>query len=369
VVQNSTFQKQLLEYIHSNPTTGHSGYHKTIDRAKADFYWNGMHKDIKKFVRECSVCQENKHETTHPAGLLQPLPIPTRAWSDISMDFIKGLPSSQGFMVIFVVVDRFTKYGHFLPLSHPYTASKVAEIFLANVLKLHGMPRTIVSDHDPVFTSSFWRDLFKLQGISLALSSAYHPQSDGQTEALNKCLETYLCCYAGARPIEWSKWLPMAEWWYNTNHHSSTGYTPFEALYGYPPPSLLSYVPGTVANLAVDLLLKDRTKVITLLKEHLHHAQNRMKVQADKHRFEHEFQEGDWVYLRLQPYRQKTVAMRKNLKLSPRFFGPFQILKRIGSVAYRLELPSEACIHPVFHVSCLKCKLGQHISPLPTQPR
>jgi hypothetical protein len=140
-----------------------------------------MCKDIKKFVRKCSVCQENKHETTHPAGLLQPLPIPTQAWSDISMDFIEGLPSSQGFTVIFVVVDRFTKYGHFLPLSHPYTASKVAEIFLANVLKLHGMPRTIVSDRDLVCTSSFWRDLFKLQGISLALSSAYHPQSDGQT--------------------------------------------------------------------------------------------------------------------------------------------------------------------------------------------
>jgi hypothetical protein len=175
VVQNSAFQKQLLEYIHSNPTAGHSGYHKTIDRAKADFYWSGMRKDIKKFVRECFVCQENKHETTHSAGLLQPLPIPTRAWSDISMDFIEGLPSSQGFTVIFVVVDRFTKYGHFLPLSHPYAAFKVAEIFLANVLKLHGMPQTIVSNCDPVFTSSFWRDLFKLQGISLALSSAYHP--------------------------------------------------------------------------------------------------------------------------------------------------------------------------------------------------
>jgi hypothetical protein len=160
----------------------------------------------------------------------------------------------------------------------------------------------------------------------------------------------------------------VAEWWYNTNHHSSTGYTPFEALYGYPPPSLLSYVPGTSANLPVDLQLRDRTKVITLLKEHLQQAQNRMKVQADKYRTEREFNVGDWVYLQLQPYRQKTIAMRKNLKLSPRFFGPFQILQRIGSVAYKLDLPPETRIHLVFHVSCLKHKLGQQISLLPTLP-
>jgi len=219
-----------------------------------------------------------------------------------------------------------------------------------------------------VFTSSFWRELFRLQGTTLAFSSAYHPQSDGQTEALNKCLETYLRCYAGAKPKEWSVWLPMAEWWYNTNHHSSTGLTPFEAVYGYPPPSLLSYVPGTSANLAVDSQLRDRSTVLSILKEHLREAQHQMKTQADKHRTEREFQPGDWVFLRLQPYRQKTIALRRNLKLSPRFFGPFKVLRRLGSVAYELDLPSDARIHPVFHVSCLKKKLGLHITPLSTLP-
>jgi hypothetical protein len=368
IVKQSPFQLQLLAYIHSNLAAGHSCYHKTVQRAKADFYWKGMRKDIKKYVKECAVCQENKHETVHPAGLLQPLPIPSRVWSDISMDFIEGLPLSHGYLVILVVVDRLTKYGHFIPLSHPYTASKVAQLFLSNVLKLHGMPTTIVSDRDPVFTSSFWRELFHLQGISLAFSLAYHSQSDGQTEALNKCLETYLRCYVRAKPKEWSTWLPMAEWWYNTNHHSSTGFTPFEAVYGYPPPSLLSYVPGTSANTVVDSQLRDRTTIITLLKEHLQQAQNRMKNQADKKRTERVFVEGDWVYLRLQPYRQKSVAMRKNLKLSPRFYGPFQILKKIGSVAYKLNLPSQSLIHPVFHVSCLKQKLGHQAKPLPTLP-
>jgi len=368
IVKGSPFQQLLLDFIHANPAAGHSGYHKTIQRAKANFFWTGMRADIKKFVRECLVCQTNKHETLPSPGLLQPLPIPSRIWSDISMDFIEGLPLAHGFSVIMVVIDRFSKYGHFISLAHPYTAATVAQAFLSNIFKLHGLPATIVSDRDPVFTSSFWRELFRLQGTTLAFSSAYHPQSDGQTEALNKCLETYLRCYAGAKPKEWSVWLPMAEWWYNTNHHSSTGLTPFEAVYGYPPPSLLSYVPGTSANLAVDSQLRDRSTVLSILKEHLREAQHRMKTQADKHRTEREFQPGDWVFLRLQPYRQKTIALRRNLKLSPRFFGPFKVLRRLGSVAYELDLPSDARIHPVFHVSCLKKKLGLHITPLSTLP-
>jgi hypothetical protein len=200
VVKDSPFQEQLLTYIHSNPTAGHLGYHKTIQRAKTNFSKKGMRHDIKKFVRECTVCQENKHESVLLARLLQPLPTPSRVWSDIAMNFIEGLLLSLGFSVILVVIDRFSKYGHFLPLAHPYTASKVAQMFLTNIFKLHGMPTTIVSDRDPNFTSSFWRELFQLQGISLPFSSAYHPQSDGKMEALNKCLETYLRCYVGAKP-------------------------------------------------------------------------------------------------------------------------------------------------------------------------
>jgi hypothetical protein len=160
----------------------------------------------------------------------------------------------------------------------------------------------------------------------------------------------------------------LAEWWYNTNHHSTTGFTPFEALYGYPPLTLLSYVPGTSANLAVDPQLRDRTTTISLLKEHLHLAQNRMKTQADKHRTERVFAEGDWVYLKLQPYRHKSLALHRNLKLSPLFYGPFQILSRIGSVAYKLDLPLAAHLHPVFHVSCLKKKLINSSAPISILP-
>jgi hypothetical protein len=135
ILKHSPFQHQVLEFIHYNPSTGHSDYNKMAQRAKANFYWLGMRKDIKKFVRECSVCQENKHETVLSPGLLQPLLIPNRVWFDISMDFIEGLPLSHGFSVIFVVVDRLTKYGHFIPLAHPFSAFKVVQAFMTNVLK------------------------------------------------------------------------------------------------------------------------------------------------------------------------------------------------------------------------------------------
>lgn len=144
-----------------------------------------MKTDVDNFVKQCTICQQAKHENTHPSGLLQPLPIPQGAWQDISMDFIEGLPLSEGFNVILVVVNRFTKYSHFIPLKHPFNAQAVEKVVLENVVKLHGMPRTIVSDRDKIFTSHFWTALFKLVDTKLLRSSAYHPQMDGQTERVN----------------------------------------------------------------------------------------------------------------------------------------------------------------------------------------
>jgi transposase InsO family protein len=168
--------------------------------------------------------------------MLVPLPIPDMAWQHISMDFVEGLPKSNGKEVILVIVDRLTKYAHFVPLAHPYNVSTVVQAFTETVFKLHGMPQSIVTDRDRIFTSKFWQQMFQKLKVDLRMSTAYHPQLDGQTERVNQCLESYLCSMAFSEPKKWCSWLPLAEWWYNSSYHTSTKFTPFHSLYGFPAP-------------------------------------------------------------------------------------------------------------------------------------
>ncbi|CAJ2663964.1 unnamed protein product [Trifolium pratense] len=221
----------LLSEFHTTPQGGHSGFYKTYRRIAANVYWVGMKNTVQEFVKACDICQRQKYLTSSPGGLLQPLPIPDRIWEDLSMDFITGLPKSKGYEAILVVVDRLSKYVHFIPLKHPYTAKIIAEVFVREVVRLHGIPLSIVSDRDSVFMSSFWRELFKLQGTKLRMSTAYHPETDGQTEVVNHCLETYLRCFITDQPRTWANWISWSEYWFNTSHHSATGQTPYEIVY------------------------------------------------------------------------------------------------------------------------------------------
>eukprot|EP00253_Pinus_taeda_P035461 PITA_35461 len=222
----STFKRRILAELHSSPTAGHSGFQKTYARTCHSFFWTGMKRYVLTFVAECDVCQRHKGETVKSLDTLQPLPIPASIWTDVSMDFITGLPKSGDKSVMMVVVE------------------KLSSNFLAGTFQATGHPTP---------TQYF-----------------YHPQTDGQTEAVNKCLETYLKCFTSEKRHLWVQWLPLAEWWYNTNYHTATKMTPYEAAYGQLPPSPTSYIPGCSKVQAMDQLLQNCATMLAHLKDNLH---------------------------------------------------------------------------------------------------
>ncbi|PKU84655.1 hypothetical protein MA16_Dca022232 [Dendrobium catenatum] len=259
----------LQEFFHASAIGGHSGGQKTYQRLAREIYWKGMRKDVEEMVAQCDTCQRNKYQACAPGGLLQPLELPDQVWSEVTMDFIEGLPKSEGYTVILVVVDRLSKYAHFIPLRHPFNATTVAAVFIREIVRLHGFLEWIVSDRDKVFLSHFWKEMFKLQGTHLKRSSAYHPQTDGQSEVVNRSVETYLRCFAGEKPKHWVRWLPWAEYWYNTSFHKAAQVTPFKVLYGRDPPTLIQYKSHSTSVSLVEQQLSERDEILGELKKHL----------------------------------------------------------------------------------------------------
>jgi hypothetical protein len=234
---------------------------------------------------------------------------------------------------------------------------------MENVFKLHGPPISIVTDRDRIFTSAMWQQVFKSLNVKLKLSTAYHPQSDGQSERVNQCLEAYLRCMVFQEPHKWAAWIPLAEWWYNTTYHTTLKVSPFQALYGYAPPMIGEVsIPGPMNTDAKDFL-REKQEMLTRLKENLTQDQARMKKYADAKRTKRSFEIGDMVYLRMQPYRMASFGIRQSIKLTSKYYGPFRVLMKIGTLAYKLLLPDGVSIHPVFHVSQLKKHLGSHAVP------
>ncbi|RVW26943.1 Transposon Ty3-G Gag-Pol polyprotein [Vitis vinifera] len=338
VPPDSALQRLILTEFHNTPVGGHAGMQRTLSRIASMFYWPKCGNWFEILWQGVKSVKLSNHSTKH------------------HRDYFSHFQSRQ---------------AHFAVLPGAFNAPMVAALFIKEIVRLHGFPTTIISDRYPVFMSSFWQELFKLQGTTLATSSAYHPQTDGQTEVLNRCLEDYLRCFVADHPKQWLHYLSWAEWHYNTAYHSTIKMTPFEAVYGRPPPSLLDYLGDSASIDVVDALLKDRTQILSTLKDSLLRAQTRMRNQTNTHRTDVTFQVDDWVFLKLKPYRQTTVAHRQSQKLSKRFFGPFRIITKIDAVAYKLALPEDARIHNVFHVSNLKkCRgdpLEQPQIPLPAR--
>jgi hypothetical protein len=286
------------------------------------------------------------------AGPLQSLPIPTWKWEDISMDFIVGLPrTAKGYDSIWVIIDRLTKIALFLPVKTYYPVLTYVELYIARILSLHGVPKTIVSDRGPQFVSKFWEELHKSLGTKLLHSSAYHPQTSGQTERVNQILEDMLRACILEFPQKWDDCLPLAEFSYNNSYQESIKMAPFEALYGRRCRTLLNWSePGERSFFRPDMVKEIEEKVQRII-HNLKKAQTRQKSYADKRRKPLYFLVGDHVYLKVSPMKGVTRFGVKG-KLAPRYIGPFLVLEQCGPVAYRLQLPETlSAVHNVFHVS------------------
>ncbi|PNX98730.1 retrotransposon protein, partial [Trifolium pratense] len=355
VPNDAELKKMILEEAHKSSFTIHPGSTKMYHDLKKDFWWPGMKTDIAEFVAQCLVCQQVKIEHQRPGGMLQPLEIPEWKWEKISMDFVTGLPRTQkGHDSIWVIVDRLTKSAHFISVKATYTAPRLAEIFIEEIVRLHGIPVSIVSDRDPKFTSSFWGVFHQALGTRLNLSTSNHPQTDGQTERTIQTLEDMLRACILEDGGDWSKHLPLIEFAYNNSYHSSIGMAPYEALYGRKCRTPLCWSEVGDKGILGPEIIQETTEKIKMIQEKMKVAQSRQKSYADKRRRPLEFKEGDHVFLKVTP-RLGLRGIFKTKKLSPRYIGPYQIIKRVGTVAYKLALPpSLSGLHNVFHVSQLR---------------
>lgn len=341
---------RVLQSRHDFPAAGHFGFNKTLELVSRDFWWPQMWKAVKDFVLSCDTCSRSKNPRHRPYGLLQPLPIPQRPWSSVSMDFITDLPPSATFDAICVVVDRLTKMAHFIPCRKSISGEETAKLFLDNIYRYHGLPDDIISDRGPQFISRFWRSLFEILKVDIKLSSAFHPQTDGQTERVNQVLEQYLRCTINYQQDDWTSYLSLAEFAYNNSIHASTQQTPFYANYGYHPKLDMLASTGD-KNPAAENLAKHLSEIQAILKMQLQQAQDLYKTSADRLRKESPvFHVGDKVWL----LRRNIKTSRPCDKLDYRRLGPFCIQEKINPVAYRLELPASMKVHPVFHVSLLE---------------
>ncbi|KAL0553782.1 hypothetical protein IC582_007686 [Cucumis melo] len=355
VPSDSAVKTELLAEAHSSPFSMHPGSTKMYQDLKRVYWWRNMKREVAEFVSKCLVCQQVKAPRQKPAGLLQPLGIPEWKWENVSMDFITGLPRTlKEFTVIWVVVDRLTKSAHFVPGKSTYTASKWAQLYMSEIVRLHGVPVSIVSDRDARFTSKFWKGLQTAMGTRLDFSTAFHPQTDGQTERLNQVLEDMLRACALEFPGSWDSHLHLMEFAYNNSYQATIGMAPFEALYGKCCRSPVCWDEVGEQRLMGPELVQSTNEAIQKIRSRMHTAQSRQKSYADVRRKDLEFEVGDKVFLKVAPMRG-VLRFERRGKLSPRFVGPFEILERIGPVAYRLALPpSLSTVHDVFHVSMLR---------------
>lgn len=282
VPDDQQLKRELFDEAHRTRCTVHPGSTKMYKGLRRHFWWNNMRRNVADYVSKCFTCQQVKAEHQRPPGTLQPLPIPEWKWSGISMDFIVGLPrSNRGSDSIWVIVDRLTKSAHFVPVKTTYSAPTLARIFIRDIVRLHGVPDTIVSDRGSVFTSHFWQSFQEAFGSRLDFSSVFHPQTDGQTKRVNQVLKDMLRACVIDFQGSWEGHLPLIEFAYNNSYHSTIGMAPYEALYGRPCRSPICWAESEDALLLGPYLVRETAEVVSIIRDRILAAQSRQKSYAN----------------------------------------------------------------------------------------
>jgi len=341
--------REIMESEHDTKVAGHMGQDKTIELIRRNFWWLKMNERIIDFVQSCPECQRNKASRHRPYGLSSPLELPYAPWQLIAMDFITDLPLSNKCDQLWVIIDRFTKMAHFVLLQGKTSADLVV-IFAKEIWRLHGLPTDIVSDRDSRFMSETWKEFLSLLGIRPRMLTAFHLQTDGQTERLNQTIEAYLRVFVSKEQDNWASLLPMAEFAYNNSVTTGNGVTPFYANYGFHPATMDPLAEGSF-NPASTVYAHWMQTVHEESRRGLEAAQDRMRRYTDPERAKPPaYEVGDLVMLN----GRNIKTRRPTRKLDHKNHGPFQIEKIVSPLAVRLTLPRKWRIHNVFHISLLE---------------
>jgi hypothetical protein len=369
VPEDSELRTRVIREMHDIPMAGHRGVRKTQELVGRQFWWPTLRQDVAEYVSTCDLCQRMKSCNQKKAGLLQPLAIAKGPWTSVSMDLITGLPKSRGFDSILVFVDRLTKYVILVPTVATLDAAGFAELFVDNVICYHGVPDEVVSDRGPQFNNLFWSSVSTLLGMKNCLSTAYHPESDGQTERTNRILEDVLRHFVAPNQQDWSRFLKQAQFAINNSWQEAVRYTPYYLNHGRHPkmPSMHGMHSGPSRVPAAKVLVQGMQDAILKAKQHLRAAQDRMQTYVNQKRRDTVYKEGDMVMLSTVNLRTKEGARKLMLK----WVGPLEVREMVGKVAVRLHLSAGyERLHDVFHVSLVKpykARSGEavQVQPLP----
>lgn len=352
-IPRCSLREAIIWESHDGGLSGHFGRDKTVSLIKENFHWPKLERDVIRHIQRCRICHLAKSKSQN-TGLYLPLPVPAAPWEDISMNFVLGLPRTQRQKdSVMVVVDRFSKMAHFVPCQKTNDVVHIADLYFREVVRLHGIPKTITSDRDVKFLSHFWRTLWKKMGTKLQFSSASHPQTDGQTEAINRLLGNLLRSFVGKNLRQWDQILAQVEFAYNNSINQATGKCPFEVVYGARPLTPLDLVPSTDKSqfsADADKRVKEIKQLHEQVRARIEKQNTKYKAQRDKHRKQQVFKEGDLVWIHL---RKERFPKQPNAKLSPRADGPFRVVQKINDNVYKIELPGSYGVSATFNVADL----------------